>query len=555
MLIQLAIRNYATVECLDLDLAAGMSVLTGETGAGKSIILGALGLTLGDRADLGVIRSGASKTDISAVYDIQGNERVMAWLKQHDLQAEETNDCLIRRVLSTDSRSKASINGYPVTLANLRSLGEMLIDIHSQHEHQSLLHKLTHQRLLDEFSLQKPLAASVHDTWKKWQANGQVIKQLSSQSQESSAQSQLLSYQLLELDELDLQEQELDELDAQIKQLSLADETTAALHEALAICADNDANISQGLSQVLTLLREKMPQQQAITNITSLLETAAIQIDEAVDELRSQLDKFEANPQRLEQLNNRLAAIHTVARKHHVKANELSQLCQDLREQLSRLQNSDEELQSLHQQDELLRQQFTDLAAKLSKHRRKAALSLAKQINTQLASLGMGDAKIVVQLNPLDTDDPSPRGMESVEFLVSTNPGQEPKPLIKIASGGELSRISLAIQVITAKTSNTPTLVFDEVDVGIGGGVAKAVGELLRHLGASAQILCVTHQAQVASLGHQHYLVSKKSSKNNTLTHIEALSESDKIKEVARMLGGDSFSDESLAHAQQMVAN
>ena len=554
MLRQLSIKNYATVDSLNIEFQAGMSVITGETGAGKSIILGALGLTLGDRADKTIVRTGASKADICAEFDTAKIRDACAWLEEHDLD-EDSGVCLLRRVVGSDGRTKGYINGSPVTMANLQELGEMLIDIHSQHEHQSLLHRSTHQRLLDEFSVKADALEALHENFKQWQQNFQRMELLRNRSEEHSAQTQLLAYQLTELDEAAIGANEVEELEAEFKILNNADESLASVQAALALCSDNDEqNLSAMLNQTLALLAELPDTDTRINTIRSLLETATIQIEEAVDDLRAFNDEFEADPLRLEQINSRLAALHTLARKHKVKPTELSRITAELRQQLGDFENSDEELAKLEKKDAELRKQYVSLANDVSAQRQAGAKKLAQKVNAQLKHLGMPNATLEVKLGKAEAKQPTLNGNEWVEFLVSTNPGQDPKPLIKIASGGELSRISLAIQVITAQTSHTPSLVFDEVDVGIGGGVARTVGELMRALGKTTQILCVTHQAQVAGQGHHHFFVSKSSDKKSTLTKIVTLSDKEKVREVARMLGGEDLSEESLAHAEQMVA-
>ena len=556
MLHQLSIQNYATVDHLEIEFQQGMSAITGETGAGKSIILGALGLTLGDRADKSIVRSGASKTDICAEFDTSRIEEAQSWLTEHDLESDDSSICLLRRVVNMDGRSKGYINGSVVTMANLKELGEMLLDIHSQHEHQSLLQRSTHQKLLDEFSVTKKLREKLSSTFKQWQQNHKELKVLSNQSEEYSAQTQLLFYQLTELDELNIGENEVASLENEFKKLNSADETLSGVSTALSICQENEEQSVLSLTHsALNALRELPNKIDRIESIVSLLESSEIQLSEAVSDLRSFQDEFEVNPERLEQVNARLSELHGIARKHKVKPTELIQVIEDLRKQLSRFQNSDEEIEKLSANEKLLRDQFTAIAQEVSEQRKKGAKKLAKQINSQLEMLSMPHATLEVSLQSRDSVDPSSRGLESIEFLVSTNPGQKAKPLIRVASGGELSRISLAIQVITAQTSQIPSLVFDEVDVGIGGGVAKIVGELLRKLGERTQILCVTHQAQVAGQGHHHFFVSKSSEKNSTLTQITELNEEAAVKEIARMLGGNDFSEESLAHAEQMVAS
>ncbi|MFM1896757.1 MAG: repair protein RecN [Pseudomonadota bacterium] len=556
MLNQLVIRNYAIVDNLEMDYRPGMTVITGETGAGKSIILGALGLTLGDRADKTVVRSGADKADISALFQIADYPEVQAWLADHELQGDDPHSCLLRRVVGEDGRSRAFINGAPVTLANLSELGDRLMDIHSQHEHQSLLKRTTHQRQLDAFGVPADLLEQLRRVWRQWHDNQQLIQQLSNQSRSQDAQMQLLGYQVRELDELALEPGEVGLLDAEFLQLNTADTTISVLQQVLSLCLDDEEHaVHQAIHRALTVLGDLPHLSPGLQAVVDLLNNALIHIEEAGDGLRQELERVEVNPQRLEEVNRRLAQIHAMARKHRVKPDELTVLHQDLARQVKAYENTDASLETLRKQDQALRRQYQDIAGQVSAKRHSAAQSLGKQINQQLKSLGMAEARLEVRLSPLEGDLPAAEGMETVEFLVSTNPGQPAKPLAKIASGGELSRISLAIQVITARTSKTPTLVFDEVDVGIGGGVAREVGKLLRQLGEHAQILCVTHQAQVASQGHQHYLVSKASRGKSTNTTITELVGEQKVREIARMLGGDAFTEESLAHAEQMIGS
>lgn len=560
MLIQLSIRHYAIVDSLEIEFSPGMTVITGETGAGKSIMLGALGLTLGDRADKGVISNGAKRTDISAYFDTQDQPLAKAWLIENELLTEDEPDlCLLRRVVSDDGRSKAWVNGYPVTLQILKTVGEMLIDIHSQHEHQSLLNRSTHQRLLDAYIGEQALLEKVRLISRDWRKNRDALEALRTQSEAFAAQLELISYQLNELNELDLQEGELEALDAEYRQLNSTDTALATAQQLLELCSESEEQTLQaGLNQALALIQELQAKASTLDSVGDLLNNASIQVDEAVRELRRTIDGFDANPQRLEEINQRLADIHQLARKHKCGSQELLALQLRLQDEIQTMEHSGEELNTRQANDAKLQSEFQELAQKLTLCRQKGAKRLAKQINQQIAELGMSQASLHVELTPLSKGLPTATGLESVEFLVSTNPGQPPRPLIKIASGGELSRISLAIQVITAQTSSTPTLVFDEVDVGIGGGVARAVGLLLKQLGSRGQVLCVTHQAQVASQGHNHLFVSKQmQGEVQTGTRIRALEGEDKVKEIARMLGGESskqgFTPESLAHAQEML--
>ncbi len=555
MLQQLSIKNFATVDKLDIEFQSGMTVITGETGAGKSIILGALGLALGDRADKTVIRGGAERAEIIAEFDTRPIAVARQWLAENELDSAEQDLCILRRVINADGRSRGYINDTPVTMANMQTLGEMLLDIHSQHEHQSLLQRGTHLRLLDEFGINASLLAELGDVFHKWQHNHASLKSLRERSEESSAQNQLLSYQLQELEELNLGENEVEQLEEEFKRLSNADSTLLAVSRAVEACSESDdGNVMSALESARTALGSIKSPDATLQNALQLLEAAAIQVEEASHDLKSFLDSFEANPERLDQVSRRTGQLHDMARKHKIKTAMLGELIEDLRSELEGYQDSDARMEELQQQDAALREKYRDTAKNLSKQRKQAAKKLASQINGQLQALGMTHARLEVSLKPVELDDPVSYGAEQAEFLVSTNPGQPPRPLVKIASGGELSRISLAIQVITAATSQIPSLVFDEVDVGIGGGVAKTVGELLRKLGESNQVLCVTHQAQVASQGHHHFLVSKSSSKSDTQTRITPLDEKAKVEEVARMLSGEDLSEESLAHAEQLVA-
>ena len=556
MLSHLSIKNYATVESLEIEFQPGMSVITGETGAGKSIILGALGFTLGDRADKSIVRPGASRADIVAEFSISDIKSAQSWLADNDLILEsDPYQCMLRRIVNHDGRSRGYINGSPVTLNNLKDLGDTLMDIHGQHEHHSLLQRATHQRLLDDFGVDQKLSNNLLSTWKQWQTNHKKLIALRNQTSESTAQSQLLAYQLSEIEELNVKDDELEQLDAEFKALSHADETLSVVQRALEECDGDEQSLANQISQITQRLRSLTANAEALKPAIALMEAAEIQLSEAVNELLSFGEGFQADPERLETVNRRLGALHDLARKHKVPASELGQLIMDLRDQLSRFENFDTELEQLQANDDLLREQHYKLATEMSEQRRRAARKLEKAVNSELKHLGMPHAEMIVMLAASAGDVPSQQGHESIEFLVSTNPGQVAKSLSKVASGGELSRISLAIQVITAQVSETPSLVFDEVDVGIGGGVAKVVGKMLRQLGKNTQIICVTHQAQVAGQGHHHFYVSKSAHSDSTVTSVLALKDDQIVREIARMLAGKEFSEESLAHAQQLVAN
>jgi DNA repair protein RecN (Recombination protein N) len=554
MLQQLTINNFAIVDQLEIELESGMTVLTGETGAGKSIMLDALGLTLGDRADRDVIRGGAERADITACFTLPDNPDVTHWLKQNDFDTDD-NSCILRRVVSKDGRSRAYINGQPTTLVNLRDLGEMLVDIHSQHEHQSLLKTSTHQRLLDDYCGLQHEASEVRTLATKWRQLNAELEQIKNRAEDSNAQYQLLSYQVKELEELSLGEGELESLDDEHKKLSHGESSMQVIQEVLDMCSENeDLSLEQSLNKAVALLQDIPYASKRTEEAGSMLNTALIQVEEATSTLKHAIDQFEIDPQRLEEIDLKLGLIHQLARKHHVSASELPALFLKLSDELSGLSEADVQIELIQEELEKLLFLYRATAGKLSTARDKGASKLSKEINNQLVGLGMESASFSVALTRYSDSTPRTSGLEGIEFLVSTNPGQPPRPLVKIASGGELSRISLAIQVVTAQTSSIPSLVFDEVDVGIGGGIAKSVGELLRQLGDKGQVLCVTHQPQVASQGHHHLYVSKSSDKESTATQLKNLNTQERIDEIARMLGGEKISDKSRAHAKELMA-
>jgi DNA repair protein RecN (Recombination protein N) len=553
MLTHLNIQNFTLVDQLDLDIKPGMTVITGETGAGKSIMLDALGQALGDKADAGRVRTGASRADICASFDTSTIPAAQEWLQRHDLQqSDNPQECLLRRVINADGKSKAYINGQPATLQQLRALGELLIDIHSQHEHQSLLVKDTHRRLVDEFAGQTELAKQVRLAYREWQSRLEHFIHLRDNAADVSARFQLLSYQFNELEQLGLQPGELAKLEAEQRSLSNAEEILRGSQQLAAFCGDDEQGLSVNLHRALHILRNLPEKSAALLAAEELLTGAQIQVEEAQHEIDRHLDSFNLDPARLQVVEERLSAIYDLARKHRIQPEELPAFIEKLSEELEQLQGGNAKLDQLAQQVEQAEKAYRQLAEQLSAKRTKAGATLAKQVNEQLKLLAMENAKLTISLLPL-SDKPGPNGLEEVEFLISTNPGQAPRPLAKIASGGELSRISLAIQVITAKTSATPTLVFDEVDVGIGGATGDVVGQLLRQLGERGQVICVTHLAQVASKGHQHLQVVKTASKKSAESTLIELSGDAKVEEIARMLGGLKITDQSLAHAREML--
>lgn len=553
MLAHLSVNNFTIASNLDMEFNRGMTVITGETGAGKSVLLDALGLSLGDRADPAMIRTGEERADIHASFDISKVEKARAWLIEHDLY--DNDECMLRRVITREGRSRAYINGRPAALQQLKTLGEMLIDIHSQHAHQSLLKK-DHQRLLlDEFAGLSETTQALKSITLDYQKAQHRLNTLSNNRSEQNAKAQLLGYQIEELDNLELTEGELIALEKEQKQLENGETILQATQHSIALCKEGELNVISILVQAirsLTDIHDKNPTMEAAEQ---LLSSALIQVEEASGELENQLDNFELNPERLQWVENRLSAIYDTARKHKISPEQLPELHRDLQNQLDNINGSDAEIDELQNQLTSCGEAYNQRALKLSKKRKAAATKLQGLVGKQLRDLAMANCCLTIALTPRDSSHPHPNGNEDINFLVSTNPGQAPQALSKIASGGELSRISLAIQVITAKTSATPTLVFDEVDVGIGGAVAEVVGNLLFELGKRGQVVCVTHQAQVATKGDQHVFVSKIATKNSVSTQLHELNENDKIEEIARMLGGISITEQSRAHAKEMLSH
>ncbi len=552
MLVHLSVHNYAIVEHLDLELDRGMSVITGETGAGKSIMLDALGLTLGDRADSGVVRPGADKADILATFDLDDIPEAQAWLKERDL--DNDGPCILRRVITAEGRSRAYINGSPCPQGDLKALGELLIDIHSQHEHQSLLKTDTHRRLLDEYAGATDLARQVNLAAQRWRQTRQELERLSNSGDEQRARHQLLSYQLEELESLSLGENELEQLEQEHKNLTNAESLLSICRQVVEQCSESDSgNVLNALTASLHRLGSVNNSPSALCEATDLLSSAQIQVEEAMGELNRFLDHFDANPARLQQLEERLDAIYTLARKHRIQPNEVATMQQKLLDEIETLNANDESIERLQHEVQAFARHYQEKARELSDLRHTSSTKLASAVEQEIQRLGMPGGRFQIELKAVPGTEPHPHGLEHVELLVSANPGQPLKALAKVASGGELSRISLAIQVITAQTSRVPTLVFDEVDVGIGGPTAEIVGQLLRRLGERGQVMTVTHLPQVAAQGHQHLFVHKARDSDATRTAVSKLSKTERIEEVARMLGGIDLTKESLAHAKKMV--
>jgi len=552
MLTQLTVSNYAIAERVELQFGKGMTALTGETGAGKSIVLDALGLAMGGRADAGAVRHGAKRADITATFDVSCIPEALQWLEAHEL--DDDSDCILRRAISKDGRSRAYINGQPCPLAHLKDLGGLLMDIHSQHQHQSLLRKETHRKLVDEFAGAEELANQTREAWRAWNQIRIKLSERQQNAEESEARLQLLRYQVEELDRLAIESGEQEQLEQEQAQLSQADAILHNSHQAALLCTEDETSAAGLIRQALQQLEQLPVAVPALTDTIQMLSEAQIQVSEAGDNLRHFVDDYEADPARLADVEERLSALYQMARKHRINPEELPEFHQRLSAELAELDGGEGSLEKLEAELESQLKNFNKLACKLSKARAKAAAELDQRIAGELAQLSMPSVQFITQLNRNSQDEPAPHGAEEIEFLVSANPGQPARPLAKVASGGELSRISLAIQVVVAQTSTTPTLIFDEVDVGIGGGTAEVVGKLLRSLGDNGQVICVTHLPQVAAQCHQHLFVSKFTRQEATFSKIESLDDQGRISEVARMLGGVDMTEHTLAHATEMFS-
>jgi len=558
MLTHLSIRHFAIVDQLDIELQGGMTAITGETGAGKSIMLDAIALVLGGRADSSVVPANQSRAEISATVDLRAYPAARQWLAAQQLESPEEDEqhCLLRRSITREGRSQAWINGCPVTLQQLKTLGQQLVDIHSQHEHQSLLQRETHRHLLDAYGACASLALMVQESAEEWRDISEKLQRVSSQSDEQNARLQLLRYQVEELDGLDLQEQELQQLEQEQKQLAHAEELLATGQQLLQWCeqsAEDTPALLDVLDKTLHLLATQKVKTTHLQEAEVLLENARLQVMEAVHEVNRHQDSLEMDPERLQEVEQRLMLIYQTARKHRIAPESLLLLHQQLRSELATLSGSDVDVTLLEQRQAECLQRYQQHSSALTQARTSAADKLAKAVNRELKRLNMGGSEFKVVL-ALRTDLVHSQGNEVIEFYISTNPGQPFMPLKKVASGGELSRISLAIQVVSAQTAVIPTLIFDEVDVGIGGDTAAVVGQLLRSLGEKGQVICVTHQAAVAARAHQHWSVAKSLGKNGVKTSLLALGQQKRIEEVARMLGGEA-SAASCAHAEVMLAD
>lgn len=549
MLRTLTIRDFVIVDSIELDFSPGFTVFTGETGAGKSILIDALALVLGGRGDASVVREGAAKADITA--EFSANQQVNEWLSEHEF-ASEDGGVLLRRVIDNAGRSKVFINGIAATMAQLRELGEMLIDIHGQHAHQSLLKTDAQRVLLDSQAGLQEETKAVAAAFKAWRTLAKQREEFETNAKNVMLERERLEWQVGELEKLAPKPGEWDDINNEYNRLSHAATLMEGAQEALSAISESDDNPMLSRLSALNLKLGKLVDIDiALKPVLEVLEPAQIQLQEAVYALNDYLGRVELDPARLREVETRLGDLHSTARKFHVAPNDLPQELESLSAQLKQLADASD-LDALRAQEEKLKDAYMAAAQKLSKARAKAAKALGEAVTTAMQDLSMAGGRFSVSLNPCE---PASYGVEQVELLVAGHAGTTPRPLAKVASGGELARISLAISVITSSATSTPTLIFDEVDSGIGGGVAEVVGRLLKRLGHDHQVLCVTHLPQVASQANQHFQVSKSSANGKTVSRIEALDGKSRVEEVARMLGGLEITPTTRKHAQELLTS
>ena len=553
MLQHLYIRDFAIVHQLEIALDSGFSVLTGETGAGKSILIDALALVLGDRADSDVIRHGCTRAEVTADFALKPAHAAAKWLKQHELFDDQ--ECVLRRVIETDKPSRGFINGRPMPIQMLRELGEHLVDIHGQHEHQSLLKREAQREILDGYAGLTETVQDLATHYQQWKSLEDRLQALRHQSADRDARVELLRYQVKELDALALEPGEVPVLEEEHARLTNGAELLEGVQAVAQSVYDDDENaVARQLARAVGKLDSLSQYDPKLGEITALLNEAAIQVDEAGSRLHHYLDNLELDPERLQAVERRLSSVHDLSRKHKVRAEELPAVHERLRTELNDIEDLDTNLGKLEEDIRKERDAYLKAAKEVTRRREAAARKLARAVTSEMQELGMPGGNFDVTLAPLADGEASANGNERIEFLVSANSGQPAKPLNKVASGGELSRISLALQVVIAGLGSVPTMIFDEVDVGIGGRVAEIVGQKLRALGKSRQVLCITHLAQVAAQGERHLAVSKRVEGKITLAEVRPLAERERTMEIARMIGGVEISKQTLAHAKDMLS-
>ena len=553
MLRSLNIRDFVIVDELDLDLDHGFTVLTGETGAGKSILLDALSLVLGERADPSQIREGKNKAEISALFSLDGalKNLISNWLDEQGFNLEDDGATLIlKRIVDASGRSRAFINGGIATLNQTKELGNYLVDIHGQHAHQLLLKTGAQRDLLDHQAKLQEQVLTVKGLYQQWQAAKKQLELAQSAGESLQKEQERLSWQLEELDLLAPKAGEWAEIDIEYSRLANAAKLIEGSQNALAMLSEQEGNAEELLGKAFTEIEDLAKLDSHLEDAKISLESAQIQISEATHSLNRYLQKIDVDPERLAEVEERLKALHSAAKKFKVTPEELPAIWVDIKEKVNAIKDS-QDLAALEKNLQATQTEYNKAAKVLSLNRNKAAKVLEKLVTEAMQDLSMAGGQFVIGIESLAEG--NAHGLENIEFLVAGHPGVSPKPLSKVASGGELARISLAISVITSEASQIPTLIFDEVDSGIGGAVAETVGKRLKELGQAHQVLCVTHLAQVAAQGHQHWKVEKQSSANSTTSSITGLNRQERVEEIARMLGGTEITDTTRRHARELL--
>jgi DNA repair protein RecN (Recombination protein N) len=553
MLLNLQVRNFAIVDQIDIEFEPGMTVLTGETGAGKSILVDALALVLGERGSAQMVRDGAKRAEFVAEFNIAGVPAAREWLKEQAL--DQDDECMLRRSIGSDGRSRAFINGNSVPMAQLKGLGERLLDIHGQHFHQSLGHRAVQRDLLDFYGDLLEARAKTEASFNQWQSAIAQLDSLRDAEKDRASRLDLLVFQLQELDSLALQEGEFEELVGERRKLQHGSRLAEGVNEALQAVFDSETgNANNLLADAVRSLESLVAYDDSLEPIVEMLSTAGIHVSEAAESMRRYADDMDLDPARRDWVEERIDAIHAVSRKHRVEPDDLARLAAEMRVEHALLSNAEERGLALQVDVNKARDVFVQHAKALSTARRGAAPAFASAVSEAMAGLGMPGGQFEVELTPLDEQSARPWGLDGITFLISANPGMAMQPLARVASGGELSRMSLAIQVIASDGSAIPTMVFDEVDSGVGGGVAEMVGRRLQQLRETRQVLCVTHLPQVASLADQHFHISKVSDGKSTRTGVRKLNGEERVQELARMLGGVEITKTTLRHAAEMLA-
>ncbi|WP_440995632.1 DNA repair protein RecN [Arhodomonas sp. SL1] len=552
MLRHIHIRDFAIVDRVDIDFDARMTALTGETGAGKSILLDALGLCLGDRAEAGLIPEGAERAEINAQFDIADNPAARQWLAEQDMEADD--ECVLRRVLHRNGRSQAWLNGRPVALQQLDALGRHLVDIHGQHAHQSLMRREIQRQMLDEFGGYGQTLEAVRTAFTRWQQLQAEKRRLEGGDHAYQDRLDLLRFQVQELAAVEMGAEEILALDAEQRRLATAGTRIETCQAALAGLYEDEDAVQGRLSGILRLLDGiSDADDDSLAGARELLHNALAQIEEGAQELRHHLEGLDIDPERLEWVEERIATLNDLARKHRVRPEELPERLEALRGELETLENAEARLAELDGEIHDAREAYANAAAQLSRERAASAQALAGRVNELIAELGMANAELRIEVGHDPDGRPTAHGLDDIGFQVRTNPDQPFGPLQRVASGGELSRIGLALAVATADISRMPTLIFDEADTGLGGAVAEVVGRKLRELGAHTQVLCITHLPQVAAQAHHQIRVHKRAGEHRTHTEISALTPQERTEEIARMLGGVEITDNTLNHAREML--